>query len=128
MFDFWKALTMTGRLIVGLVVLIVLLLIWAAATEPGRARERAAQAAAAASWSTGQAVGAQGAVATIGAASQTEAAIAAQTEENADEIHHAKGADVGVDPAVDLAGRRAICLRVANRGDPACVRLREVRP
>lgn len=40
-----------------------------------------------------------------------------------DEIRKAKGAEVAVDPSVDAAGRRAICLRPSAAGLPECQRL-----
>ena len=46
------------------------------------------------------------------------------TRENARAIQAAPGAGVALDPALDHAGRSALCMRSAYRADPGCAALR----
>ncbi|WP_298699177.1 hypothetical protein [uncultured Brevundimonas sp.] len=57
-----------------------------------------------------------------------DAAIDNLNRRNTDAIQSAPGADQRLDPAVTDAGRRALCLRDATRGDPACRELFQPRP
>jgi hypothetical protein len=65
------------------------------------------------------------AVATVGAAAQREAQSSDLTRANEQEIRHAQGADVRIDPAVRDAGLGGLCRRAAYRDDERC-RLRRV--
>ena len=56
----------------------------------------------------------------VAAAGGREAASEDLTRQNAREIAGAPGSTVRTDPAVDLAGRRALCRRAAYRDEPKC--------
>lgn len=60
------------------------------------------------------------AVATVGAAARREAQSSDLTRTNEQEIRHAQGADVSVDPAVRDAGLGGLCRRPAYRDDERC--------
>jgi hypothetical protein len=60
------------------------------------------------------------AVNTAGNVAANEAATADLTRTNEEDIRNAKGADVGVDPAVRAAGVRAFCRRRSAANDPKC--------
>src|SRR3569623_1730873 len=62
-----------------------------------------------------QAASGHDAVQTIGNVMGNDQATDAITQENANVIDHAKGADAGVDPAARAAGLRALCSRKSNR-------------
>ncbi len=67
------------------------------------------------------------AVATVGAAARREADSADLTRTNEEEIRHAQGADVPVDPDVRDAGLDGLCRRPAYRDDERC-RMRRAAP
>jgi hypothetical protein len=85
------------------------------------AEKKAAQVEAAQSGATIEsakdAIGVQGNVAA------NEAAGADLTRTNAEEIHHAKGADQAVDPAVRDAGLASLCRRASYRASKRCLRV-----
>jgi hypothetical protein len=92
-------------------------------TEPGRQRERANLEAASQIAAEGQTAAGRDAVATVSANAAHAAEIDRQTQENRDVILKAPGADVQLDPGLDTATRRAICMRASAKRDPACVAL-----
>ncbi|WP_375393078.1 hypothetical protein [uncultured Sphingomonas sp.] len=55
---------------------------------------------------------------------QQHVAIDRITEGNAHAIQSAPGAAMALDPALDRAGRFALCMRGAYRADPGCLALR----
>jgi hypothetical protein len=125
----WRTLGLAGRIAAGLAVLVILITVWwLIIGRPAHDRRVAAEAKAAAIVATGQAAAARDAVAIVTDSAKTERAIDAQTQENSDAIHAAPGAGAQVDPGVDAAGRRALCLRHALRDQPACVKLLGPRP
>ncbi len=89
-----------------------------ARNEAAQARVDAGQAGAA-SKSAGDAVN------TVAASGEREASSEELTRDNAREIASAQGADVKATPAVDLAGRRALCKRSAYANDPKCKDFRQ---
>lgn len=60
---------------------------------------------------------------TVDAAGDRESAIDDITQENADAIHAAEGADAPVNPHANTAGLRALCRRAAYRNLPRCLQL-----
>ena len=103
--------------------------------EAGRARalagqvaaaQAAAQAAERVDQSMAAAAGEARAVASNGAA--RDARNLAQHGENRDAIQTAPGADQGLDPGLNAAGRRGLCAYQAYRGDPDCLQLRGPHP
>lgn len=66
-----------------------------------------------------------GAVNTVGAAGDREAAGDALTRSNEEDIRNAEGADAEVARPVADAGLAALCRRAAHRDSPRCVRLRD---
>ena len=69
----------------------------------------------------------QDAVATVGAAARRESDSADLTRTNEQEIRHAQGADVRIDPALRDAGLGGLCRRAAYRDHERC-RLRGLAP
>ncbi len=67
------------------------------------------------------------AVATVGAAARREQVSDQMTRDNEMEIHHAKGAEMPIDPAVRDAGLGGLCRRPAYRDNERC-RLRRPAP
>ena len=63
------------------------------------------------------------AAAVVSHTTANDAATDKQTKDNRDGILRAPGALAPVDPGVDDAGRRAICMRHSARCTPSCVRL-----
>jgi len=102
--------------------------IWFVLTEPGRQKAKANAAGASQIVAEGQAAAGRDAVAITSANASSEAEIAKQTQENRDAILNAPGAGVQLDPGLDTAARRAICMRHAARRDPQCVALLDARP
>ena len=87
-------------------------------------RQRAAEARLNAGQGKAAHESAKDAIATQGNATAREQASEQTTVTNEKDIRNAKGADVQTDPAVDRAGRRAICLRDDYRDSPHCRMLR----
>ncbi len=61
------------------------------------------------------------AVGTVGDVGARAAETDRLTQENADAIRSAPGADAPVDPALDRVARERLCRRAAYRGRPECV-------
>jgi hypothetical protein len=110
------------------VALLLVMLAWWALASHQRHKQEVAQEAAAAKVAPYQ--GKAQAQATDAVASQTDREItnAADTARNHDAIIHAPGAQAPVDPGVDDAGLRALCLRRTYASQPQCVRLRQADP
>lgn len=117
-----------GALAVVLSALAVVFGAWWLLTEPGRARQRAAQAEASAADARAGQASARDAITVTEAAHAADDRSAALTQENTRAIQAAPGADAPLPPAVAAAGRRALCLRVAAAGDPRCRELLDARP
>lgn len=92
------------------------------------AQERAAEAEAGAIVATGQAAAARDAQRITIDVVNHERAIDAQTMESRNEILSAAGAGDSLPTGVAAAGRRALCMRAAYRGEPACEQLRHADP
>lgn len=107
----------------GIVGVAVLVAIWFVFIEPGRAAQREAEARVAAAAAQSRATSAAEAVNRVAERAEDEALTDQATRENRDAILSSPGARAPVDPGVDDAGRRAICLRQSARCTPGCVRL-----
>ena len=101
---------------------------WLILTAPARERAKANQAAASQIVAEGQVAAGRDAVAVVTANAAHGQEIDRQTQENRDAILNAPGADVQLDPGLDTATRRAICMRASAKRDPACVALLNPRP
>lgn len=110
-------------LIGGAVVLALLLVLWLAMSAGGRARQDAARSKAGLVIAQGGTKAATDATSVVIDQNAAENASADLTRKNDAEIRKAPGADAAVQPGVDLAGRRALCLRNAYRDQPACKQL-----
>jgi hypothetical protein len=121
MITFWRNLEPLARrvLVIGLVVFVLVVAggvhscrsAWTAKTETRLATGQAGAA---------MASGAD-AASTVGEVAAKQAEADALTQENADAIRNAKGADSPVAAPVHDAGLRGLCRRPAYRGDPNCV-------
>lgn len=85
------------------------------------ARTNAAKARLSTNQAQAGAMNAKDAIGATGAVSARQQASDDLTRSNADEIHHAKGADAPVDPAATAAGLRSLCRRASAAGDPKCL-------
>lgn len=112
-----------GWLAVALAVLALAIGTWWILTEPGRQRARAIEAQTGQVLADGRREAATDAISVITGSHDRDASIDLQTQENANAIRNAPGADVPHDPGLDSATRRAICMRASARTDPACVAL-----
>lgn len=106
---------------VGLVILLTM-------TAGGRARQDAARSKAGLVIAQGSTKAATDATTVVIDQNAAENASADLTRRNDAEIRKAPGADAAVQPGVDLAGRRALCLRRAYIDQPACKQLLDARP
>lgn len=97
-------------------------------TAPGRERAKADAARASQIVAEGRAAAGADAVAIVVAGQSRDAETDTLTQRNADAIRNAPGADVRLDPGLDLATRRAICLRPSASRNPDCVALLHPRP
>lgn len=68
---------------------------------------------------------AKDAIEAVQASGEAERASEKLTRANDRDIRSAEGADAKVGPAVDLAGRRALCRRPAYANDPKCKDFRQ---
>lgn len=96
---------------------------WWILTEPGRQRARAVEAQTGQVLAEGRRDAATDAITVITGSHDRDASIDLQTKENDHAIRSAPGADARLDPGLDAATRRAICMRASARTDPACVAL-----
>ncbi|KQW79697.1 hypothetical protein [Brevundimonas sp. Root1279] len=123
-----RDLTRAGWVAVAAVALLVVVLVLFALTEARRSRESANLNRATGVQAQGQAAAGRDAVAVVSGAAKRDDQTDNQTKENRDAILNAPGADVRLDPGLDAATRRAICLRQSSRRDPECVALLDARP
>lgn len=102
--------------------LVIATIIWFA-TEPGRQKARAEQARAAAALAGARTASAANAAQITDQAAS--AAISSETlsKETANAIAQAPGAGQRLDPGLNDAGRRRLCLRPAYAGTPDCLQL-----
>lgn len=90
-------------------------------TAPMRQASAAAQAKASAAFTSARADSAQAAVQVVDAGAARDAGVDVITRENRDAILKAPGADLRLDPALNAAGLRALCMRDAYRGSAECL-------
>jgi hypothetical protein len=107
----------------GAVALAVLAVLYLVVWKPAHDRQAAANAHAGQAVATGQAAAAHDALDIVVNTNQQETEADAQTRANDRAIRGAPGASASIDPGLDDAGRRALCLRRAYRGSAACQRL-----
>jgi predicted membrane-bound mannosyltransferase len=81
---------------------------------------QAAQSRVEASQGAAKSESAADAVNTVSSAGERESASETLSRTNERDIRNAQGANVAVNSDVDLAGRRALCLRSVYRSDPKC--------
>lgn len=116
-------LTPLGWLASALVLAAVVALGWWFVTEPGRQRQRAAEAEVSAKLSDARTKSAADAISIQDGASDAAAASEQLSRESADAIRNAPGADQRLDPGLNRAGRERLCRRAAYRDHPDCVQL-----
>lgn len=121
--DFFRTLAPWAWVAVAAVVLALVLLAAWFVTEPGRARQRAAEAEVSAKLSDARTRSAGEAIAIQDAASDAAARSEQLSRETADAIRNAPGADQRLDPDLNRAARQRLCLRAAYRERPECVQL-----
>jgi len=92
-------------------------------TEPGRARQRAAEARAARVIAEGQAKAGGDAVIILDGALGDAQHSEDQSRENADAIRKAPGADQRLSPDLNRVARERLCNRPSYRGRPECMQL-----
>lgn len=97
---------------------------WWIFVRPRQAQVAAATERVTAATATGTAGAAESTLHIVTDNARTIAAIDALTRENDRAIQSSKGAAQSVDPALDAAGRHALCLRSAYRADPGCAAVR----
>jgi hypothetical protein len=102
--------------------------VWLILSAPARERAKANRAAASQIAAEGQVAAGRDAVAIVTDNAASGREIDRQTQENRDAIFNAPGADAQLDPGLDTAARRAICMRASAQRDPACVALLNSRP
>lgn len=102
----------------------IALLWWLVFGRAHVAEVKAATAKVEAATSTATAGAAQQTLHIVTDNARTIAAIDALSRENTHAIETAPGASVSVDPALDRAGRAALCMRTAYSADPGCAALR----
>lgn len=107
---------------VGAIVAAVLAItvIWGAWHFYTKSRGQAAQARVERAQGKAASQSAKDAIGTVVASGEREAASEQLTRTNSEEIRDAKGADVRVDPAANLAGMRSLCRRDAYRSSERC--------
>ena len=106
-----------------------LALLWRIEADRARGLEQQLQAAKAAGQvDQAKAAAAGDAETTVAAGADRDARALAQHAENSHAIQTAPGADQGLDPGLNAAGRRGLCAYRAYRNDPACVQLRGPDP
>lgn len=110
------------------VVLALLLILWLAMSAGGRARQDAARSKAGLVIAQGGTRAATDATTVVIDQNAAENASADLTRKNDAEIRKAPGAAAALQPGLDLAGRRALCLRRAYIDQPACKQLLNARP
>lgn len=119
----------SGLTIVGILCAIVIVAVfWRWTTEPARQAAKANTVGAGQIVAQGQAAAGRDAVAIVAGNATQAAEIDRQSQENRDAILNAPGADVRLDPGLDAAARRAVCLRQSARRDPQCIALLDARP
>lgn len=97
-------------------------LLWWGLTEPGRQKQKAAEATAASQYAGAATASAQDAARTTSERAAREAEIDQQSKEAEDAIRHAPDAER------NAVARARLCMRDAYARDPACVELRRVDP
>jgi hypothetical protein len=122
-----RDLTRAGWLALASVALLVIVLVLFALTEARRGREDANRAKAGQIHAEGQAAAGRDAVEVVSGAAKRDDQIDQQTKDNRDAILNAPGADQRLDPGLDAATRRAVCMRASARRDPQCVALLDAR-
>ncbi|HUO23659.1 MAG TPA: hypothetical protein VMU59_14175 [Caulobacteraceae bacterium] len=116
----WRAAAMA------LLTSLLALALWLWRAEAGHAARLQAEleaAKGAAAMANADAKASQAAGTVIAAGAARDAAGEARHEENDHAIQTAPGSGQGLDPGLNSAGRRGLCLYGAYRGDPACVQL-----
>lgn len=108
--------------VIGVIFVLALFATWYVLTEPGRQRQRAAEARAAGAFSAASASSAQDATRTVISGAARETQIDQQSQEAEDEIRNAQDGDRN---AIALA---RLCMRDAYARDPVCVGLRRAGP
>lgn len=116
-----RLLSPTRWAIVGGILLLAFVAIWFVLTEPGRQRQKAAEARVASELSQAAAGSARDAVGTVTKRADTEAQIDRSTTEAEDAIRQAP------DDQRNAVALARLCLRDAYASDPACVQLRRSR-
>lgn len=124
----FRTLTPILAVIAALGIIGLLLLGYWTITEPGRQRAKTNAAVASQTVAEGRAAAGADAVAVVAASGARDAEITRQTTENTDAIRNAPGADLRLDPGLDAATRRAICMRDSARADPRCQPVQHLGP
>lgn len=106
-------------------VLVTLVVIWLAfwVTAPGRAQREAAIAHASAVLAETRTDSAVSAMNSVSNNAEAEKVIDQQVQESTNAILSSPGAPIIVDPVLDGAGRRAICMHASAANLPECQRL-----
>ncbi len=121
MITFWRNLAPFVRrvLVIGLLAFVIVV---AAGVHSCRSAQTAKTETKLATGQTGAALASGAdAVDTVGETAAKQAEADALTQENADAIRNAKGADVPVSDDVHAAGMLALCKRAAYRREPKCM-------
>lgn len=115
-----RDITATGWLAVACLALALILLTMCVADGHQKAADRTRQAEAHKTLAEGRTAAAQDASAIRDKADARDQSTDDLTRSNTDAIRNAPGADARLDPDLDAAARRAICLRQSARHDPQC--------
>lgn len=111
-----------GWLLLGSIAVVVFLVV-AAVTSCQDQRSKVLQDRVTNAVAEGRTISGQEAVAKAGDVSKRASETDDLTRMNQDAILSAPGAQESVDPALDAAGRCAICMRASARNSPSCQRL-----
>jgi hypothetical protein len=115
-----RTLSVTGWLTVACLALALIVLTMCAVDGRQKAADRTRQAEAGKTLADGRTAAAQDASAIRDRADARDQSTDDLTRSNTDAILNAPGADARLDPDLDAAARRAICLRQSARHDPQC--------
>lgn len=117
-----RFLSPTAWAVSALLALVLAGLVWWGLTEPGRQKQKAAEATAASQYAGAATASARDAAQTTSERSAREAEIDHQSKEAEDAIRHAPDAER------NAVARARLCMRDAYARDPACVELRRDDP
>lgn len=99
---------------------LMILAVWLVFIHPHQATQEAAQARTEQLGAEAQAKAAEGSLSILRHRNEEAARIKQQTEDNSRDIHEAPGSGDKIDPDLDRAGRRALCLHDGRADEPTC--------